>query len=261
MIQLRYYQEEAVASVWEWFNNGGHAPLIVTPTGSGKSIILAEIIRQAISWYPETKIAVVTHVKELVVQDFEKVRLLCPNISAGIYSAGLNKRQIKQVTVASIQSVYKNEHFHGYFHIIIVDEAHLIPHKSDGMYRGLLEAASKKNEDLKLIGLTATPYRLDSGVLHKGDGALFDGISYEANLGRLIEEGYLCPLTSNIGDNTNLDGVKITAGEYNLGQLSERMSAIELVHHHAQVILERCKNRKSLLVFSVTVEHARKITE
>lgn len=255
-MKLRQYQTDAIDSIYQWFASGLNAPLIVTPTGSGKSVILAEFIRRACTEFSDTHILVVTHVKELVEQDAKAIHRVWPHASVGIYSAGLGKRQLKNITVASIQSIYNKPHFHGRFDLIIVDEAHLIPHKSDGMYRKLLDACIAANPYTKLIGLTATPYRLDSGVLHEGDGALFDGISYEANVAELIEQGYLCRLTSKHGDDVDLSGVKTTAGEYNLGQLGERMSAIKLVEHHADLITSRCADRSSWLIFCVTVEHA-----
>lgn len=259
-MKLRTYQSEAIQSIYDWFAADKNAPLIVTPTGSGKSVILAEFIRQACTQYHDTQILVVTHVKELVEQDANAIKRVWPHAPVGIYSAGLNKRQLKPVTVASIQSIYNKPQFHGRFDLIIVDEAHLIPHKNDGMYRKLLDACLAANPYTKLIGLTATPYRLDSGVLHEGDGALFDGISYEANVADLIEQGFLCRLTSKHGDDVDLAGIKMTAGEYNLGQLGERMSAMKLIEHHADLIVERCANRNSWLIFAVTVEHASQIS-
>ena len=259
-MKLRTYQTEAIQSLYDWFGAGKQAPLIVTPTGSGKSVILAEFIKKACTEWPETHILVVTHVKELVEQDAKAIKRVWPHASVGIYSAGLGKRQLKPVTVASIQSIYNKPAFHGRFDLIIVDEAHLIPHKSDGMYRKLLDSCLASNADTKLIGLTATPYRLDSGMLHEGDGALFDGISYEANVADLIEQGFLCRLTARHGDNVDLEGVRTVAGEFNIAQLGERMSAIELVEHHADLIVQRCAERNAWLIFCVTVEHAAQVS-
>lgn len=258
-MQLRPYQADAIQSIYDWFAAGKDAPLIVTPTGSGKSVILAEFIRGACTAFPNTHILVVTHVKELVEQDANAILRVWPDARIGVYSAGLGRRQLAPITVASIQSIYNKPHFHGRFDLIIVDEAHMIPHSSTGMYRKLLEASAEANPDVKLIGLTATPYRLDSGVLHEGDGALFDGISYEANVADLIDAGYLCRLTAQHGADVDLDGVRTVGGEFNLGQLGERMSAIELVEHHADLIVQRCAHRNCWLIFCVTVDHASQI--
>ncbi len=259
-MKLRTYQAEAIQSIYDWFAAGKAAPLIVTPTGSGKSVILAEFIRRACTEFPRTHILVVTHVKELVEQDAKAIRRLWPHGSVGVYSAGLGKRQINPITVASIQSIYNKSAFHGRYDLIIVDEAHMIPHKDSGMYRKLLDACVAANPDTKLNGLTATPYRLDSGLLHEGDGALFDGISYEANVADLIEQGFLSRLTAQHGADVDLSGVRTVGGEFNLGQLGERMSALELVQHHADLIVERCAGRKSWLIFCVTVEHASQVS-
>jgi DNA repair protein RadD len=259
-MKLRTYQSDAIQSIYQWFEAGKQAPLIVTPTGSGKSVILAEFIRRACTEFPDTHILCVTHVKELVEQDAKAIKRVWPHASVGVYSAGLGKRQLKPITVASVQSIYNKPQFHGRFDLIIVDEAHLIPHKSDGMYRKLLDSCLAANEHTKLIGLTATPYRLDSGLLHEGDGALFDGISYEANVADLIEQGFLCRLTARHGDSVDLDGVRTVAGEFNIAQLGERMSAIELVEHHADLIVQRCGDRNAWLIFCVTVEHAAQVS-
>ena len=260
-MKLRPYQSAAINSIYSWFANGKKAPLIVTPTGSGKSIILAEFIRRACTEHPDTHILVVTHVKELVDQDAKAIKAVWEEADIGVYSAGLRQRELKPTTVASIQSIYKKPEFHGRFDLIIVDEAHLIPHNSEGMYRQLLDSSIKANPDTKLIGLTATPFRLNSGLLHEGEGALFDGVSYEANVADLIEQGYLSKLVSRNGDKVNLDGIKKVGGEFNLGQLGERMSAIALVEHHADLIVERCATRNSWLIFAVTVEHAKQIDQ
>lgn len=259
-MQLRTYQTEAIQSIYDWFEAGKNAPLVVTPTGSGKSVILSGFIKRACSEYPDTKIIVITHVKELVAQDYGAIVRSWPNAPAGVFSAGLGKRQLKPITVASIQSIYNKDIFHGRFDLIMIDEAHLIPHSSDGMYREFLDKSMAINPHTKLIGLTATPYRLKTGSLHEGEGALFDGISYEVSIADLIAQGYLCRLTARHGDDVDLSGVRVTGGDYNIGQLSERMSALELVEHHADLIVSRCKDRQSWLIFSVTVEHAAQIS-
>jgi len=259
-MKLRDYQTAAIQSIYDWFGAGKDAPLIVTPTGSGKSVILAEFIRRAVTEYRDTTILVTTHVKELVEQDARAIKTIWPHASVGIYSAGLGKRQLKNITVASIQSIYRRKEFYGRFDLIIIDEAHLIPHKSSGMYRTLLDHSMKANPLTKLIGLTATPYRLDTGMLHQGEGALFDGISYEANVKDLIEQGYLCPLHCQHGDQVDLSKVSKVGGEYNLGQLSEVMCALKLIEHHADIMVKRCADRNAWLIFCVTVEHASQMT-
>ena len=539
---LRDYQIDAVNSVYDYFATGGVAPLIVTPTGSGKSVILAEIIYRFCQENPDRKVLVITHVKELVEQDAAKIQEIwyARNLSPapmGIYSAGMKRREMAQITVASIQSIYRREEFLGAFDLIMVDECfvagtkistpkglididqlrcgdlvytasgvgsidsisirpseeiyllefddgttcectgshpfftergwtqaklleisegifsaksvrflwesiqsldekrfkrpnnicnegislesaemllsilckeikesneyqcsqneneshakedsastyqkrreralatfsaasatscfgggmasgicgsnkiekhgvgisnvlqnghsksinddrnrsgrslppigradstrqkengishlkrlvnisrikqesprpvfnlhvnghpsyfangalvhncHLIPRNSTGMYSSFLMDSAAMNDKMRLIGLTATPYRLQSGMLHEGDNAMFDGISYEADLVDLINRGFLSRLTCKHGDDVDLSGVRKTAGEFNLSDLGEAMSAMQLIEHHSDLILERCEGRRAVLVFAVTVDHAHAVSE
>lgn len=124
---LRDYQTDAVNSVFDYLSAGGVAPLIVTPTGSGKSVILAEIVHRFCRDNQGGKALVVTHVKELVEQDAAKIQELWHDrrfdaAPMGIYSAGMKRREMDQITVASIQSIYKKKAFHGAFDLVIVDE-------------------------------------------------------------------------------------------------------------------------------------------
>lgn len=253
---LREYQTEAISSIYSYYDRGGVAPLVVCPTGSGKSIILASLIREICAKNPATRILVLTHVRELVDQDAQQILGFWPDAPMGIYSAGMNRRDMKQITVASIQSVYKRETFWGSFDMIVIDEAHLVPPSESGMYSSFLINSAKVNPATRILGLTATPYRLKSGLLHEGAGAIFDGISYEVNVRDLIEEGFLCRLTCKHGADVDLSKVRKTAGEFNLGDLGATMAAMDLIDSHCDAIVERCANRNAILVFAVTVAHA-----
>lgn len=265
-MKLRPYQREAIDSLAPYFSRGGNGPLIVLPTGTGKSVVLGEFVREACQQWPTTHILVLTHDRRLVGQDAKKIAECWPSAPLGVYSAGLKMRQLRQITVASIQSVYKKKHFYGRFDLIIIDEAHMIPHESAGMYRMLLDGSIAANPDVKLIGLTATHYRTKGGMLHEGDGALFDGIAYEYDIAEAIDDGYLARLSSKEGDEfSEIDPAtgkarKTTGGDFNLGQLGESMSAIDLVEHHADEIVKLFARRRKWLVFCVTVQHAQLIT-
>jgi hypothetical protein len=80
--------------------------------------------------------------------------------------------------------------------LVLIDEAHLIPRSSNTMYRRFLDGLKRFNPLLKVIGFTATPYRLDSGLLHEGDGAIFTDIAFEVSVRDLIDQGYLSRLVS-----------------------------------------------------------------
>ena len=109
---------------------------------------------------------VLAHVKELLEQSAATLRTIAPDLDVGVYSAGLRRRDTDHpVIVAGIQSVYKRACELDAFDLILVDEAHLLPPDGEGMYQNFLADAKIINPNVRLIGLTATPYRLKSGML------------------------------------------------------------------------------------------------
>lgn len=172
----------------------------------------------------------------------------------------VNISRIKQEGLRPVFNLHVNGHPSYFANGVLVHNCHLIPKADTGMYTSFLKASAYENPDVRLIGLTATPYRLQSGMLHEGDGAMFDGIAYEANVADLINQGYLSRLTCKHGGDVDLSNVKKTGGEFNLGDLGQVMSAMELVEHHCDAIVDRCQGRKAILVFAVTVEHAKAVS-
>ncbi|MEM1346532.1 MAG: DEAD/DEAH box helicase family protein, partial [Pseudomonadota bacterium] len=145
MIELRNYQEEAIAALYRWFETETGNPLVVAPTGSGKSIILAEFTRRAVQEFPGTRVMVVTHVKELIAQHHAALLRLWPDAPAGIYSAGLGKRQAHaQILFAGVQSVARQVQRIGHVDLVIIDEAHLIPRARDTLYPEAIILGSAK---------------------------------------------------------------------------------------------------------------------
>ena len=130
-IELRKYQREAVNAVWEHLRTRDDNPCVVLPTGGGKAILLAELATQAVKQW-DGRVLILAHVKELLEQNAEKVKLLCPDIPVGIYSAGLKSRQTKEpIIVAGIQSVAKKACELGSFDLIIIDEVHTVSSEQD----------------------------------------------------------------------------------------------------------------------------------
>ena len=171
---LRWYQEQAVAAVWDYLRSTKEgAPCVVLPTGSGKTFVIAELCRQVVEW--GGRALVLAHVKELLEQTADKLTKCVDPALVGIYSAGLNERATSTpIVVAGIQSVYTRAKELGEFHLIVVDEAHLIPPAGSGRYRTLLEAEKEVSPKARLVGLTATPYRMGCGWIVK-DRAARDG--------------------------------------------------------------------------------------
>ena len=103
-MQPRYYQTAANAAAWQYLSTQAGNPLIVLPTGAGKSLVIAMLIEQARKF--DARVIVLQHRKELIEQNAEKIRLLCPGVSVGLNSAGLRHHAFSEdVMCAGIQSV------------------------------------------------------------------------------------------------------------------------------------------------------------
>ena len=226
---------------------------------SGKSWVLAQIVTDAvIRWHGRAP--VLAHVKELLEQNADKIQRLCPEVPIGIYSAGLNRRETdKPAIVAGIQSVYKRACELDAFDLIIVDEAHLIPPDGDGMYRQFLAEAKIVNPQVRVIGLTATPFRLSSGPICTPDGVL-NHICYEVGVRELIRDGYLCPLVTKAGRRkANFDGLHVRAGEFVADEVEALMDDERLVASACGEIVAYTHDRRSVLVFASGVRHGRRM--
>ncbi|MEA3264113.1 MAG: DEAD/DEAH box helicase family protein [Pseudomonadota bacterium] len=183
-LTLRPYQEAALTDLWGWFTNQSGNPLVILPTGAGKSLVIAEWSKLVFETDPTACILVLTHVRELVAQNAAELVGLWPEAPWGIYSAGLGRRDIgAQLLFASIQSIHKKAYnLPRRVDMVLIDEAHMIPRNADTMYGKFLADLRTINPALKMIGLTATPFRLDSGRLDKGDDAMFDGIAVNTGI-------------------------------------------------------------------------------
>ena len=259
MIQLRDYQEDAIEAIYRWFENKTGNPLIVIPTGGGKSVIQAGFIERAFQDDPACRVLCVTHVKELIAQNWQRMRQIWPSAPVGVYSASLNRRDTRQpILFAGVQSLYKLAGQLDAFDLVIVDEAHLIPHSGEGMYRQLLSAMKERNPWLKVIGLTATPYRLDAGMLVDGD--IFDGVAFDLPMQRLISEGSLVEIISKGSlQRANLGGVHTRQGEFVDAEAAEAMMAI--TEAALDEVCGIAADRQSWLLFCVTVKHAQQVAD
>jgi DNA repair protein RadD len=259
VLELRPYQRAAIDGLYNyWSDKKGDNPIIIAPTGSGKSLIIAHLIKDAMS-YPGARVLTLTHVKELLEQNASELIALYPEADVGFYSASLKKKVLrKPITFAGIQSIHKKAYdMVPAPDLVIVDEAHLIP-KTDGTrYNKFLSDLRICNPGVKVVGLTATPYRLDSGYLHEGDNAIFDGIAYDIPVADLMEQGFLAPVISKSGVKTiDLSNVGKRGGEYIESELAKAASDPELVTETVAEIVRYGAERKAWLVFACGVNHA-----
>jgi DNA repair protein RadD len=260
-LTLRPYQQEAVDSIYKYFGNNGGNPLVILPTATGKSLVIADFIRSAIGHFPDTRIIVGTHVKELVAQNQAEFHGLCPEIMSGVYSAGLKSRNTTEpVLFVGIQSVYKRAFELGRCDLLLIDEAHLVPHKGYGMWRRFISELMVANPDMKVIGLTATGYRLDSGILIEGDDRIFTDICYEYPLLDAVRDGYVCEVIPENPETTyDISSVKKRGGEYLPGALERAINIDEKTDQAIDEILVCGADRNSWLIFAAGNDHAKEL--
>lgn len=256
---LRPYQQAAVDAVYNHLRTRDDNPCVVIPTGGGKTPVIATICRDAVVQWGG-RVLVVAHVKELLQQAADKLRAVCPEVDVGVYSAGLGRRQTQQpVIVAGVQSVFKRAHELGAFNLVIVDEAHLIPPDGEGMYQTLIAGLRRLCTDLRIIGLTATPFRLSTGVICAPENIL-NSVCYEVGVKELIRDGFLCVVKSKAtGDDINTQNLHVRGGEFVQGEVEDLMDTDELVKAACTEIARRTVDRKSILVFCASVKHANNV--
>ena len=263
MLTLRPYQQAAITAIYGYFQNSTGNPLVVIPTAGGKSLVMAAFIEGVLKAWPEQRILIVTHVRELIAQNHAEMIGLWPEAPAGIYSAGLGKREAQaRILFAGIQSIHARASEIGRTDLVLIDEAHLIPGKSSTMYRRFLDDLARINPALKVIGLTATPFRLDCGMLHEGKNALFTDIAFEAPVRQLIDASYLSPLVSK-QPATRLDVSKVgtRAGDFIARDLAAAVDQEAITRAAVTEIIACGRDRKSWLAFCSGVEHARHVAE
>jgi DNA repair protein RadD len=258
-VKLRPYQHAAIDAVYQHLRDRDDNPVVVCPTGSGKSVLIAQIANDAVTRW-NGRVLVLAHVQELLEQNADKIRRLCSDVKVGIYSAGLKKRDTESsVICAGIQSVYRRACELDAFDLVIVDEAHLITTEGDGMYRQFLSDALVINPHLRVIGMTATPFRLKSGLICSPDHFL-NHVCYEIGIRELIRDGYLCPLVSKAGKSkAHTENVSVRGGEFVAGELESLMNRDSLVEAACREIVERTADRQSCLIFASGVEHGKHI--
>ncbi|MBI1914411.1 MAG: DEAD/DEAH box helicase family protein [Planctomycetes bacterium] len=259
MLVLRTYQEEAKGAVYEHLRTRADNPCVVIPTAGGKTPVMASICKDAVTTW-NGRVLILAHVKELLEQATDKLARVCPEVRFGVYSAGLRRRDTDaSVIVAGIQSVYKRACELDTFDLVVVDEAHMIPPEGDGMYRQFLAEANVVNPDVRVVGFTATPFRLKTGAICTPDGFL-NHICYEVGVRELIRDGYLCPLVTKAGKaRADTNSVHVRGGEFVPSELEDVMDDDELVQRACAELTESTSDRSAVLIFASGVKHGRHV--
>ncbi len=277
----RWYQNEAEFAVFNYFEMGGRGnPIVAMPTGTGKSHVIANLIKRIFCMYPNQRVMMITHVKKLIQQNAEKLMQVWPTAPLGIYSAGLKSRDmIMPIVFGGIQSVAKAiarsleddsnqlipqhmKHF-GWRDLIFIDEAHLLSPNEDTEYQYVIAELKKINPHIKVIGFTATPYRMKQGMI-TDDNGIFTDICYDITgieaFNRMIAEGFMSPIiskpTRTIIDVSN---VGMVGGEYNQKQVDKAVDTDEITYKACCEIMEYASNRNSWMIFGSSIDNAEHI--
>ena len=273
---LRPYQQQAVDATIKHFRQTNDSAVIVLPTGSGKSLVISELARLA-----NHNILVLAHVKELVEQNHAKYESY--GLTANIYSAGLGQKDTEhQVTFASVQSVAPNlNDFNQHFSLVIVDECHRIGNinlnKKDheqNQYQKIISHLQTFNPHLKLLGLTATPYRMGSGWIYRDhyhgftrgeDNAVFKHCIFDMPLGLMIKQGFLSPPKLIDAAIAHYDFSQLqtnASGNYPEKEVNSLLTQYSRV---TKAIIEQvvtlAKQRQGVMIFAATTKHAREIMD
>lgn len=265
-MKLRPYQNEAIQALYQFFAgqpDPSRNPVIAMPTGTGKAVVIAGFVRGVMQQWPGQRIMMLTHVKELIEQNADKMRTMWPQAPLGIYSAGLKEKSHHMpITFAGIQSAVKNPELFGHQDLVLVDECHLVSPDDEASYKKFLAALRERNPFLRVIGLSATIYRLALGMIT--EGGVFTDVAYDITgmsaFNRLLDDGYLCPLipmpTETVLDISN---VHKRGGEFIASELQAAVGREDITWRALQEAVYAAQQRHHWLIFATGIDHVRMI--
>jgi DNA repair protein RadD len=264
--QLRDYQERVLQELFQWFITFlvGN-PIVSACVGAGKSILIAMFCKRVIEAYPNQRILMVVSSRELVQQNYEKLRAIYPEGNYGLYCSGLGKKNgHAQIVFATIASIHDKAMQTGAFNLCIIDECHLVNTKDVGTYRKMIADYTRLNPKFRVIGFTGTPYRGSGILITEGEQALFTDIASEITISELLEQGYLSPLVlSETRTKTDITGVHIDSktGDFKINELAKAIDRDDVTQSVVTEIIEAGHDRKSWLIFGVDVKHCEHLHE
>jgi len=268
--ELYSFQKEAIESILTYFanNSTGH-PVCAMPTGSGKGSCIACLINLILTQWPNQRLLQLVHTKELVQQNYDDLLRINPLSSAGIYCAGLNRKDIVNSAIfGSLGSVRNSVEAFGFRDMVIIDEAHAVSPDEETGYRQIINKLLEINPLLRVVAFTATDYRLGQGKLTDGDETrLFTDVCFDItklhSFNRLIAEGFLSPLIipSQLKTQLDVSGISISKGDFNQGQLQKAVDKQEITYAAIHEAVQFAYDRNCWLVFASGIEHCEHISD
>ncbi|NOH83135.1 DEAD/DEAH box helicase [Vibrio genomosp. F6] len=267
MYTLRPYQADSVKAVIHYFRKHSTPAVLVLPTGAGKSLVIAELARLA-----KGRVLVMAHVKELVEQNHAKYEGY--DLKGAVFSAGLGRKETdQQVVFASVQSVVRNlDAFANQFSLLVIDECHRVPDEKTSSYQKVISHLREINPGIKVLGLTATPYRLGMGWLYQyhtrgqvrsEEPRFFRDCIFELPIRYLLDEGFLTPARMIDAPVLSYDFSKLkpaNTGRYKEAELDmvieqSKRATPQIVDQ----IIQLAQDKQGIMVFAATVRHAQEI--
>lgn len=261
-MRLRDYQEDAATGVFNAWNECTSA-LAVLPTGLGKTVLFAEIIRRM--HQRGARAMVLAHREELITQAADKIHRVTgleAQIEMGEYHVSTYFGQMPPVVVSTVQTHCAGGDGAGRmskfdpqdFGLVVIDEAH---HATAGTYRRCIDWY-RQNPKCKILGVTATPDRADEAAL----GQVFESVAYEYGVLQAIQSGWLVPIEQQMVTVGSLDfsNIRTTAGDLNQGDLAEVMESERNLQGIAAPTVEICGDKRAI-IFATTVEQAERLAE
>ncbi|EHR0244019.1 DEAD/DEAH box helicase [Vibrio parahaemolyticus] len=267
MYTLRPYQADSVKAVIHYFRKHSTPAVIVLPTGAGKSLVIAELARLA-----KGRVLVLAHVKELVEQNHAKYEGY--GLKGAIFSAGLGRKETdQQVVFASVQSVVRNlDSFKNQFSLLVIDECHRVPDDKNSSYQKVITHLRELNPGIKVLGLTATPYRLGMGWIYQyhtrgqvrtEESRFFRDCIFELPIRYLLDENFLTPARMMDAPVLSYDFSQLkpaNTGRYKEAEMDMVIDkAKRATPQIVEQILQYARERKGVMIFAATVRHAQEI--
>lgn len=265
-MKLRYYQIDAIKAIYDYFSSHVGNPIVAMPTGTGKSIVIGEFVRSIFHYYPNQRVMMLTHVKELIEQNLKKLLLIWPTAPAGVYSSGMKRRESHfPITFGGVATVAKaSPDRFGRIDLLLIDECHLLSPNEQTMYQQIIKGLREINPAIKVIGFTATDYRLGLGRLTEGGlftDNCFDLTTLEA-FNKLVGEGFIAPLIpKRTGMQYDVSKVKVSGGEFKQHELQEAVDRSELTYGAVKEMVELGSTRHHWLVFASGIDHAEHVAQ
>ena len=267
--KLRQYQINAINKIYTALSLKQNV-LLKAIMGAGKTVISVCLCQEILKKNPDIKILILAHKQELI-QQFEKAFYKftkIPNNKIGICCSGFKKNNIKkQITIATIQTFinYSKKYIGAGF--IIVDECHKINMTEETQYKKVINNLRGKRDKSRLLGITATDFRLDTGFIggdlcKPGTINLFDKPDYIIGYADLLAENYLVPLKGIVARHDMLAEDLETAnrhGDFVLGDIGDIMGRERHIKTTIDAIHQYCSDYKKICVFCCTIEHAEKV--